>query len=105
MAERYRAFMKICDEWPLEPTKKGRDLGLFIRRKVVTVFKHGDATVVDQGKCTEEYESLRRVQTNVYKHQYPSRRTHGALGLTADQCKTLTSDKTIQEISVSEKNF
>lgn len=45
-ATRYRRFLKLCEEWPKDESKKGRDLGTFLRQKVASVFREGENTQV-----------------------------------------------------------
>lgn len=46
-ATRYRRFLKLCEEWPRDETKKGRDLGTFLRQRVASAFREGENTQVD----------------------------------------------------------
>lgn len=43
---RYRRFLKLCEEWPVEETKSGRDLGTFLRQRVAQAFREGENTQV-----------------------------------------------------------
>uniref|UniRef100_A0A452HY23 Mitochondrial nucleoid factor 1 n=1 Tax=Gopherus agassizii TaxID=38772 RepID=A0A452HY23_9SAUR len=45
-ATRYRRFLKLCEEWPVEETKRGRDLGAFLRQRVAQAFREGESTQV-----------------------------------------------------------
>lgn len=45
-ATRYRRFLKLCEEWPRDESKKGRDLGTFLRQKVASAFREGENTQV-----------------------------------------------------------
>lgn len=46
-ATRYRRFLKLCEEWPRDETKKGRDLGTFLRQRVASAFREGENTQVE----------------------------------------------------------
>lgn len=50
-ATRYRRFLKLCEEWPRDDYKKGRDLGTFLRQRVALAFREGENTQVSQ--CSE----------------------------------------------------
>lgn len=50
-AARYRRFLKLCEEWPVDETRKGRDLGAFLRQRVAQVFREGDNTQVIRGSA------------------------------------------------------
>lgn len=45
-ATRYRRFLKLCEEWPKDEAKKGRDLGTFLRQRVASAFREGENTQV-----------------------------------------------------------
>lgn len=45
-ATRYRRFLKLCEEWPRDESKKGRDLGTFLRQRVASAFREGENTQV-----------------------------------------------------------
>lgn len=45
-ATRYRRFLKLCEEWPRDESKKGRDLGTFLRQRVALAFREGENTQV-----------------------------------------------------------
>ena len=46
-ATRYRRFLKLCEEWPMDEFKKGRDLGTFLRQRVALAFREGENTQVE----------------------------------------------------------
>lgn len=45
-AGRYRRFLKLCEEWPVDETKRGRDLGAYLRQRVAQAFREGENTQV-----------------------------------------------------------
>lgn len=45
-AGRYRRFLKLCEEWPVDETKRGRDLGSYLRQRVAQAFREGENTQV-----------------------------------------------------------
>lgn len=51
-ATRYRRFLKLCEEWPRDESKKGRDLGTFLRQRVASAFREGENTQVGNYNCT-----------------------------------------------------
>ncbi|XP_005309415.1 ubiquinol-cytochrome-c reductase complex assembly factor 2 isoform X2 [Chrysemys picta bellii] len=62
-ATRYRRFLKLCEEWPVEETKRGRDLGAFLRQRVAQAFREGEST------------------------QYPRLKDTSFTGVTVEECK------------------
>ncbi len=55
-ATRYRRFLKLCEEWPRDEYKKGRDLGTFLRQKVATAFREGENTQV----TLQQFKALKK---------------------------------------------
>lgn len=49
-ALRYRRFLKLCEEWPVDETKRGRDLGAYLRQRVAQAFREGENTQVTGGE-------------------------------------------------------
>ncbi|XP_061788608.1 ubiquinol-cytochrome-c reductase complex assembly factor 2 [Nerophis lumbriciformis] len=91
-ATRYRRFLKLCEEWPLDETKKGRDLGTFLRQRVAAAFREGENTQIsDTEKCDLMYESLARMNTNTYRQRFPRVKDTSFTGVTVEECKLLLS--------------
>ncbi|KAK4809131.1 hypothetical protein QYF61_004067 [Mycteria americana] len=55
-ATRYRRFLKLCEEWPVEETKRQRDLGIFLRQRVAQAFREGENTQEMGGLLTWDME-------------------------------------------------
>ncbi|CAB1315262.1 unnamed protein product [Coregonus sp. 'balchen'] len=49
-ATRYRRFLKLCEEWPRDESKKSRDLGTFLRQRVAHAFREGNMQQMDEEK-------------------------------------------------------
>ena len=91
MASKYRVFLKLCKDWPLDKGKEGRDLGAFIRQQVAEGFTHGEATKVDEVYCREAYASLSRMNCNHHKILYPLSKSKGCTGLIKEDISFATS--------------
>jgi len=48
MASRYKSFLKLCKEWPVNESRLGRDLGEILHKRVKEVFPRGDITKVSE---------------------------------------------------------
>nr|XP_020651536.1 ubiquinol-cytochrome-c reductase complex assembly factor 2 [Pogona vitticeps] len=95
---RYRRFLKLCEEWPIEETKRGRDLGAFLRQRVVLAFREGENTQIsDPATCDEMFESLTRIHTNYYKNKYPRLKDTNFTGVTVEECKMAIATENIDE--------
>ncbi|XP_059415363.1 ubiquinol-cytochrome-c reductase complex assembly factor 2-like [Carassius carassius] len=89
-ATRYRRFLKLCEEWPKDESKKGRDLGTFLRQRVASAFREGENTQIsDPEKCDQMYESLARINSNVYKEKFPRAKDTSFTGVTLEECRIL----------------
>uniref|UniRef100_A0A8C6SGG1 Mitochondrial nucleoid factor 1 n=1 Tax=Neogobius melanostomus TaxID=47308 RepID=A0A8C6SGG1_9GOBI len=91
-ATRYRRFLKLCEEWPRDESKKARDLGTFLRQRVAAAFREGESTQLsDPEKCDQMYESLARLNSNVYRQKFPRVRDTSFTGVTVEECRVLLS--------------
>uniref|UniRef100_A0A8C9NTT6 Mitochondrial nucleoid factor 1 n=1 Tax=Serinus canaria TaxID=9135 RepID=A0A8C9NTT6_SERCA len=94
-ASRYRRFLRLCEEWPVEETKQQRDLGSFLRQKVAQAFREGENTPIpDPEACDQMYESLVRIHTNFYKNKYPRLKETTFTGVTVEDCRTILATGT-----------
>ncbi|KAL2295408.1 hypothetical protein Nmel_017820 [Mimus melanotis] len=50
-ASRYRRFLRLCEEWPVENSRQQRDLGLVLRQRVAQAFREGENTPVRGGRA------------------------------------------------------
>jgi hypothetical protein len=66
----YKKFMRLCEIWPKDPSRK-KDLGLFIERKVAKAFSKGENSTVDAQECREMYEALERIANDNASQKYP----------------------------------
>ena len=98
MASRYKQFLQLCEKWPLDKTKIGRDLGAVIRDQVGKAFKSGEASVVNEKECDEALASLRRINSNHYKTVYAMpEHCKGFTQLTVEQCRQMNSNENMQK--------
>ncbi|KAM4582132.1 ubiquinol-cytochrome-c reductase complex assembly factor 2 [Fundulus diaphanus] len=105
-ATRYRRFLKLCEEWPRDETKKGRDLGTFLRQRVASAFREGENTqIADPEKCDQMYESLARINGNVYRQRFPRARDTSFTGVTVEECRVLLSGSMQQSMDDEKKGL
>eukprot|EP00073_Rattus_norvegicus_P055858 XP_341497.4 PREDICTED: ubiquinol-cytochrome-c reductase complex assembly factor 2-like isoform X2 [Rattus norvegicus] len=91
-ALRYRRFLKLCEEWPVDETKRGRDLGAYLRQWVAQAFWEGENTqIAEPEACDQMYESLARLHSNYYKYKYPRPRDTSFSGLSVEEYKLILS--------------
>lgn len=104
-ALRYRNFLRLCEEWPLDKSKAGRDLGAVVRQKIAEAFKQGETSDIDTKECDRIYNSLRKINSNHYKHRYNRSQNMGCTGLTLEQCRTVLSNEGVEVLHSEEKSF
>nr|XP_056701245.1 ubiquinol-cytochrome-c reductase complex assembly factor 2 [Euleptes europaea] len=101
---RYRRFLKLCEEWPVEETKRGRDLGTFLRQRVAQAFREGENTqIADPVTCDEMFESLARIHTNHYKNKYPRLKDTSFTGVSVEECKMVLATDSLKQMEEAKK--
>ncbi|KAG7495097.1 hypothetical protein JOB18_044338 [Solea senegalensis] len=104
-ATRYRRFLKLCEEWPRDQTKGGHDLGTFLRQRVASAFREGENTQIsDPEKCDQMYESLARINGNVYRQRFPRARDTSFTGVTVEESRLFLSES-IQRVDEDKKGL
>ncbi|CAN0552219.1 unnamed protein product [Rangifer tarandus platyrhynchus] len=105
-ASRYRRFLKLCEEWPVDETKRGQDLGAYLRQRVAQAFREGDNTqIAEPEACDQTYESLARLHSNYYKHKYPRPRDTSFSGLSLEEYELILSTDTLDEFKQMNKGM
>lgn len=97
MSQLYKNYLKLLERWPLEPTKKGRDLAEYLRAEVKEGFRNGQA-IGDVKACEKNYESLKRLADDHYKNQYPRSAQFSSSSLSADSCKILLANENLSPV-------
>ncbi|KAL3859263.1 hypothetical protein ACJMK2_009490 [Sinanodonta woodiana] len=104
-AMRYRQFMRLLEEWPVDKSKAGRNIAELIRKKVADGFRQGEHTTVDFEKCDRAFESLQKINTDFYKKKYFREAKKGATGLDAAMCSYVTSNEGIKQMNEENKGM
>ncbi|NWY36437.1 UQCC2 factor, partial [Sylvia atricapilla] len=103
-ASRYRRFLRLCEEWPAEDSKRQRDLGSFLRQRVAQAFREGENTQIsDPEACDQMYESLVRIHTNFYKNKYPRLKDTTFTGVTVEDCRTILATDILKQMDDMKK--
>ncbi|KAM5182540.1 ubiquinol-cytochrome c reductase complex assembly factor 2 isoform 1-T1 [Mantella aurantiaca] len=96
---RYRRFLKLCEEWPVDETRRGRDLGAFLRQRVAQVFREGENTQIqDPEACDQMYESLNRINSNYYKEKYPRLQDTSFTEITAEEYRLVLATDSLKQL-------
>ncbi|NWQ59525.1 UQCC2 factor, partial [Neopipo cinnamomea] len=103
-ASRYRRFLRLCEEWPVEETKRQRDLGAALRQRVAQAFREGENTPIsDPEACDQMYESLVRIHTNYYKNKYPRLKDTTFTGVTVEDCRMILATDILKQMEDMKK--
>ncbi|NXB20298.1 UQCC2 factor, partial [Rhagologus leucostigma] len=103
-ASRYRRFLRLCEEWPVEEAKRQRDLGAFLRQRVAQAFREGENTPIsDPEACDQMYESLVRIHTNFYKNKYPRLKNTTFTGVTVEDCRMILATDILKQMEDMKK--
>nr|XP_033773884.1 ubiquinol-cytochrome-c reductase complex assembly factor 2 isoform X1 [Geotrypetes seraphini]XP_033773885.1 ubiquinol-cytochrome-c reductase complex assembly factor 2 isoform X1 [Geotrypetes seraphini] len=105
-ASRYRRFLKLCEEWPLDNTKWGRDLGAFLRERVAQAFREGESTQIsDPETCDQIYDSLARINSNFYRYKYPRLRDTSFTEVTVEECRMVLATDSLTQMEEAKKGL
>ncbi|XP_030076237.1 ubiquinol-cytochrome c reductase complex assembly factor 2 [Microcaecilia unicolor] len=105
-ATRYRHFLKLCEEWPLDETKWGRDLGAFLRERVAHTFREGENTQIsDPETCDQMYDSLARINSNFYRYKYPRLRDTSFTEVTVEECRMVLATDSMKQMEEAKKGL
>nr|XP_060151420.1 ubiquinol-cytochrome-c reductase complex assembly factor 2-like [Globicephala melas] len=100
----YQNFLKLCEEWPVDKTKRGRDLGAYQWERVAHAFREGENTqIAEPEACDQLYESLVLLHSSYYKHKYPRPRDTSFSGLSLEEYKLVLSTDTLEEFKEMNK--
>lgn len=98
--ELYRRFVSLCQKWPKDETKVGRDFGEFFRKKLGEQFPHGELSQLKDTRSVESaLSSLERIANNHYFNENPLLRS-SSTGNSLEECRALVSTvglKSLQE--------
>ncbi|XP_069489622.1 ubiquinol-cytochrome c reductase complex assembly factor 2 [Ambystoma mexicanum] len=105
-ATRYRRFLKLCEEWPVDETKRGRDLGAFLCQRVAAAFREGENTqIASPEACDLMFDSLVRINSNVYREKYPRLRDTSFTGVTAEECRMVLATDSLDQMEDAKKGI
>ena len=92
MSSRYRQFMRLLDNWPLDLDKQGRDLAVYLRERVGYAFRQGEASrIPNPQECDRTLKALNAINSNMYKDMYPRLRKGTACGSPIEHLRKVNS--------------
>lgn len=96
--ELYKRFTSLCQKWPIDKTKAGRDYGQFFREQLGAHFPQGEISKVkDMDLVESQLSSLERIADNTYYNETPLKRS-SASGMEVSACRNLVSNEGLRSI-------
>ncbi|XP_026469337.1 ubiquinol-cytochrome-c reductase complex assembly factor 2-like [Ctenocephalides felis] len=105
MASSYKAYMRLLKKWPIDKTKRDRDLGRYLRDNVKSFFVQGEITPVDEVDCLKKISALERLSANTYFLKYKRENNSSSTGLTSEQCSQVLSSDFLEYLENEDKGF
>uniref|UniRef100_A0A8C5LX49 Mitochondrial nucleoid factor 1 n=1 Tax=Leptobrachium leishanense TaxID=445787 RepID=A0A8C5LX49_9ANUR len=103
-AMRYRRFLKLCEDWSVDESKRGRDLGAFLRQRVVQAFREGESTQIhDPEVCDQMFDSLNKMNNNFYREKYPRHQDTSFTEVTAVEYRMLLASDSLKQMEDMKK--
>lgn len=105
MTSQYRKFLRLIEKWPLDHSKKDRDLGKFIRDRVKIAFESKDKSVLNTELCNRQYAALNRLADNTHLKHYKIEKVSSASGLTPEECNLALSSEFLEYLKEENQGF
>lgn len=102
--ELYRRFVNICQIWPRDSTKAGRDFGEHFRQILSSKFPHGDlGEVKDKSYVESAISALETIANNVHFNSNVLKRS-SSTGLEAWACREAVSTECLRQLQEQEES-
>ncbi|CAG7831087.1 unnamed protein product, partial [Allacma fusca] len=100
----YKNVLRVLESWPLDPTKKSRDFGEFIRQQVLKNFGGAAASQVNSN-CWEDISNrLQRISSDHYKRTFSVSQAKSATGLSEQECHQAISNDFLAYLQEEDKS-
>lgn len=94
----YRRFAALCQKWPKDESKVGRDYGEVFRAQLTEQFPHGElGEVKDPKRVAAAIGALERIANNNFFNENPLKRS-SASGLEAWACHEAISNEGLKSV-------
>ncbi|XP_063954734.1 ubiquinol-cytochrome c reductase complex assembly factor 2-like [Lytechinus pictus] len=103
-ASRYRKFLRLMEDWPADPSKRGRDLAVAIRERVAHGFRRGENSEINEKECDRMYDALNKIHTDFFREKYPRLKDSSATGTSVEICHMVMATDTITEMENMNKS-
>lgn len=94
----FKRFTTLCQKWPKDNSKAGRDYAEFFRQELGELFPQGELShIKDIEKLKARLQALERIASNQYYTGNPLRRS-SASGMEAWACREAISNEAIKSV-------
>jgi len=100
----YQSLLRSLKKWPVDLTKKGRDFGEIIRRRISEGFPQGETSQVDAAKWTPFANHLENIASDKSLKQYPRSLQSNATGLSVEECREIVSTDFLNSLKENKKD-
>ncbi|KAG5671853.1 hypothetical protein PVAND_002026 [Polypedilum vanderplanki] len=98
MSQHYKRFLAILEKWPVDKTKQGRDLGQFLREKLIQDYNITSTSKLPKN-AEKQLESLENIVKNIHHDKYLRKYNSTSTGLTGEQCRQVLSSEFLEYIN------
>lgn len=96
--ELYKRFTSLCQKWPRDESKAGRDYGEYFRKELSEFFPQGEfSQVKDAQKVDAKLKPLERIASNQYYNEKQLKRS-SASGMEGWACRGAVSNEGIRAV-------
>ncbi|KAJ7384842.1 Ubiquinol-cytochrome-c reductase complex assembly factor 2 [Desmophyllum pertusum] len=84
----YKRFLQVCEQWPVDQQRLGRDLGEHLKGKLVPRIKNSQ---IDPKEAEKMLDSLIKISSNYYRNKYPRQKETAFTTDNLQTCKDVAS--------------
>ena len=103
MSQSYKSFVRVLEKWPVDKSKKGRDLGEAIRRFIVKSYPQGGGSVVEEAGLSRQAAALKRLVDNQHKENNPRVGTATFTGVSQENLQKITDVDFMEKMREAEE--
>ncbi|XP_003388841.1 PREDICTED: ubiquinol-cytochrome-c reductase complex assembly factor 2-like [Amphimedon queenslandica] len=94
-----RRLNKVLKNWPIDSSRKGRDLGEYLHQEYRLTFEKLLSEDIEVAK--NSLQSLENLNNNCYWNRYPRKHNHGFIGDIVAKNPWILSNENMKQMNVS----
>ncbi|PFX16765.1 ubiquinol-cytochrome-c reductase complex assembly factor 2-like [Stylophora pistillata] len=84
----YKRFLQVCEQWPVDQNRLGRDLGEHLKGNLVPRIKNSQ---IDPKEAEKMLDSLLKISSNYYRNKYPRQKETAFTTNSVQDCQEAAS--------------